>query len=196
VAGGSGGPATVSVCGVATVDLDSGDDIAVTCGSATIEVAVGPVGATFGLFRATLPPNTTATIVELTPGAFEVTNSAGSTAPVTVNGVQIPPGGTESDSDGDAFFTSIEQYLGTDPLDSCPDVIGADDAWPLDNNMDTFATVAGDVYSYSGRIGATGGPPPTANWLQRLDLDKDNYLTMAGDVLTYRGVIGKSCTNP
>jgi len=99
----------------------------------------------------------------------------------------------DPDDDGDQFTDVIEAYLPTDSCDACPDG-PTDDAWPLDNNMDTFATVAGDVYSYTGRIGATGGPPPTANWLQRLDLDKDNFITMAGDVLLYSGKIGTKCT--
>jgi len=194
VAGGSGGPAMVRICGTTIVKLDSGDEIALTCGSATIEVVVGPIEATFGAFQATLPPDTTATIAELAPGAFEVTNSAGSSAPITVNGIQIPPGGSESDSDGDAFFTSIEQYVGTDPLDACPDVVGADDAWPLDINMSKTLTVVGDVLMYAGRIGSTGGPPPSPNWWGRLDLNVSGTITVVGDVLLYAGKIGTSCT--
>jgi hypothetical protein len=192
-ASGGGGPATVDVCAIGTLDLTSGDDIVVTCGSATIEVVAGSVTATFGPLRATLPADTTATVVELAPGAFEVTNSGGSSTHITVNGIQIPPGGSETDDDGDGFFTSAEQYLPTDPLDACPDDT-SDDAWPLDMNKDTFITVSGDVYNYRGRIGETGGPSPSANWQQRLDLNWDNFLTVAGDVFMYRGMIGETCT--
>jgi hypothetical protein len=98
------------------------------------------------------------------------------------------------DDDGDGWSDSIENYVGTDSLDACPDVIGSDDAWPLDINMDTFVTVVGDVLNYSGRIGATGGPPPSPNWWGRLDLNADNFLTVVGDVLKFSGKIGQSCT--
>ena len=192
-ASGSGGPATVDVCGIGTLQLTSGDDVVITCGSATIEVLAGSLEAAFGPLRAALPSNTTTTVVELTPAAFEVMNSPDSSVPITVNGVQIAPGGSEADDDGDAFFTSVEQYLGTDPLDACPDVIGSGDAWPLDVNMDTVITVVGDVLNYSGRIGAIGGPPPSPNWRQRLDLNMDNVLTVVGDVLKYSGKIGQTC---
>jgi len=191
VVAGSGFPATVSTCGTATLSLTNGDETVVTCGSATIEVLVGPIEATFGPFQATLPAGTTATIVQLAPGAFGVTNSPGSSGPITVNGMQIPPGGSEKDDDGDAFFTSIEQYLGTDSLDACPDVIGGDDAWPLDIDMTRDISVTGDVFNYRGRIGARPGDPA---WRQRLDLDRSGDISVTGDVFKYRGKIGQSCT--
>jgi hypothetical protein len=100
----------------------------------------------------------------------------------------------DPDDDGDQFTDVIEAYLPTDSCDACPDVLGADDAWPLDNNIDQFVTVVGDVLAYSGRIGATGGPPPSANWWGRLDLNMDNFLTVVGDVLKFSGKIGMSCT--
>jgi len=190
VAVGSGGPATVHVCGIATLELDSGDDIRISCGSATIAVLSGPVAATFGPLRAILPTDTTATVVELAPGAFEVTNAAGSGAPITVNGVQIPPGSSETDEDGDGFFTSVEQHVGTDPLDACPDDPG-DDAWPLDVNQDKEIHVVTDVLNFRDRIGATAGAP---NWWQRLDFNADGLISVVGDVLMYRDRIGEICT--
>ena len=188
-ASGSGGPATVDVCGIATLDLTSGDDMVVTCGSATIEVLAGPVEATLGPLQATLPSSTTTTIAELAPGAFEVTNSSESAAPITVNGIQIPPGHTESDNDGDGFFTSVEQYVGTDPLDGCPDGPG-DDAWPLDIDRDGAVSGTGDAFNYVGRIGAT---PVSPNWWQRLDLDMDSAISVTDDVFLYVGRIGETC---
>ena len=91
------------------------------------------------------------------------------------------------------FWDEVEVYLGTDPLDACPDN-DTHDAWPLDVNMDTFVTVGGDVLPYRGRIGATGGPPADPNWLQRLDLNMDNWITVGGDVLPFREMIGENCT--
>jgi len=97
------------------------------------------------------------------------------------------------DSDGDGFTDAIEVYLGTDPLDACPDN-PSDDAWPLDINIDTYVTVIPDIYAYRGRINTTGGPPPDSNWWQRLDLNADNFITAIPDVLSYRGNIGQACS--
>ncbi len=94
-------------------------------------------------------------------------------------------------SDGDGFLDAVELYLGTDPLDACRDD-PTDDAWPLDINMDTFVTMV-DVFKYAGRLGSTGGPPPSPAWLKRLDLNMDNFLTMV-DVFKYSGKLGQKCT--
>jgi len=103
--------ATVCACGIATIELISGDAILVTCGSITIDVHIGPVGVTFGLFRAVLLPDTAATIAEPTPGAFEVTNSAESAAPITVNGVQIPPDRSGQSRWNHVCYTDLGQPL-------------------------------------------------------------------------------------
>ena len=91
------------------------------------------------------------------------------------------------------FWDEVEVYLGTDPTDACPDGL-TDDAWPLDLDKNKTINVTGDVLNYRGRISATGGPPPSPNWRQRLDLNKDNFITVAGDVLMFRGEISKTCT--
>jgi len=95
------------------------------------------------------------------------------------------------DTDGDTFNDNIECYLPTDARDNCRDGPG-DDAWPLDINMDTWVTMA-DVNRYAGRLGSTGGPPPSPMWLKRLDFNKDNWITMA-DVNKYAGKLGSKCT--
>ena len=94
-------------------------------------------------------------------------------------------------SDGDDFVDAIELYLGTDPLDDCPDEIGVHDAWPLDISIDMSVTVVGDVLAYAGNIGLPVGGDPI---LQRLNINADSNITVVGDVLTYAGVIGESCT--
>ena len=96
----------------------------------------------------------------------------------------------DADDDNDGFDDAIESYLGTDPLDNCPDG-PTDDAWPLDINMDTTISVVGDALNFRERIGATPGSP---EWWQRLDLNADGAITVAGDALMYRGMIGESCT--
>jgi hypothetical protein len=98
------------------------------------------------------------------------------------------------DYDADGFADEVEHYMGTDPTDACPDVVGSDDAWPLDINMDGYITVVGDALNFRGRIGACSGPPPHPKWLQRLDLNADYCITVVGDALLYRGMIGKTCT--
>jgi len=98
------------------------------------------------------------------------------------------------DTDIDGFNNNVECYLPTDPADNCTNNPGVHDAWPLDVSMNKVITVVGDVLPYSGRIGATGGPPPSGNWRQRLDLDKNNFITVVGDVLKFSGKIGLSCT--
>ena len=56
------------------------------------------------------------------------------------------------DTDCDGWMDDEESYLGTDPLDACPNN-PSHDAWPLDNNMDRAVTVVGDVLLYAGMIG-------------------------------------------
>jgi len=96
----------------------------------------------------------------------------------------------DSDGDADGFLDAVELYLGTDPLDNCPDG-PTDDAWPLDINMDTTISVVGDALNFRERIGATLGSP---EWWQRLDLNADGAISVVGDALMYRGMIGESCT--
>ena len=93
------------------------------------------------------------------------------------------------DFDADVFSDKVEVYLGTDPADNCPDVVGADDAWPLDMNKDKFVTMA-DVNRYAGKIGRSVSADPL---LRRLDLNQDNFTTMA-DVNKYAGKLGQKCT--
>jgi len=97
------------------------------------------------------------------------------------------------DTDIDGFNNDVECYLPTDPADNCRDGPG-DDAWPLDVNMDTYVTVSGDIAAYTGRLGSTGGLPPSPNWRQRLDLNKDNFLTVSGDIAKFTGKLGSHCT--
>jgi len=95
------------------------------------------------------------------------------------------------DTDSDGFNDDVECYLPTDQLDACPNN-PSHDAWPLDMNMDTFVTMV-DVNRYAGRLGSTGGPPPSPAWLKRLDLNMDNFITMV-DVNKYAGKLGSKCT--
>ena len=108
----------------------------------------------------------------------------------------------DPDDDNDGFDDDVETYLGTDPLDDCPNVTGTPglcpgptcdghDAWPLDVNVDKAVTVVGDALNFRDRIGAEPADP---EWLQRLDLNMDNYITVVGDVLLYTDMLGATCT--
>jgi hypothetical protein len=100
------------------------------------------------------------------------------------------------DTGGPVGGKADEAYLGTDPLDNCPNIQGtnASDAWPLDLNKDTFVTVAGDVFMFAGKIGARVSTVPPATWAnRRLDLNMDDYVTVAGDVFLFAGKIGQRC---
>jgi len=94
------------------------------------------------------------------------------------------------DDDGDGSTDTNEAYLLTDPLDACTNG-SPHDAWPLDNGMDKFVTMA-DVNQYAGRLGTHGPPSPSAMWRLRLDLSQDNFITMA-DVNKYAGKLGSKC---
>ena len=96
---------------------------------------------------------------------------------------------TNADDDADGFHDDKELYVGTDPLDACPDDT-SDDAWPLDVSKDGHISIVGDVLNFRGRIGATPGAP---NWWQRLDFSADGQISVVGDVLMYRGMIGETC---
>jgi hypothetical protein len=118
--------------------------------------------------------------------------------PTTATPWYVPVG----DDDCDGFTTTVEQYVGTDPADACPDWKGTPglcpgascdghDAWPLDNNVDRAVTVVGDELNYVGNTGqAVGGDP----LLQRLDINADGSITVVGDVLAYPGNTGIGCS--
>jgi len=170
VAGGSGGPATVSVCDIATLSLTSGGDIVVTCGSVTIEVVSGPVSAEFGSIQAFLSTGAVATVEETSPNVFLVSNSPSSSGSVLVEDQPIPSGGSlevcsgDNDCDGDDVLDGADNCrtaanpgqtntdLTTDPpgdplgdaCDSCPSVANLDQT-NTDANLEAAgASVAGD----------------------------------------------------
>jgi hypothetical protein len=96
----------------------------------------------------------------------------------------------DDDDDNDGFGDVVEVYLGTDPLDACPDGT-SDDAWPLDINNDGLITATSDSLNFRGRIGAVPGDP---NWWVRMDLNVDGKIMVVGDITQYAGKIGLSCT--
>jgi hypothetical protein len=94
-----------------------------------------------------------------------------------------------NDTDCDGFKDDVEDYLGTDQLEDCPDAVGSHDAWPLDMNMDRLINLTGDVAKYSGKIGCNVSSPDC----RRLDLNADGAVNLTGDAVLYVGKIGMYC---
>jgi hypothetical protein len=131
---------------------------------------------------------------------------------VRLFGTELPPEGEDitvwvassrgPDADGDGFYDAVEDYLGTDPLDACPDVTGTpglcpgpscdgDDAWPFDNNIDTWSNVL-DVLQYKGHLQIC---VPDPNYVERLDINADECVNVL-DVLLYKEHLQVQCANP
>jgi len=89
------------------------------------------------------------------------------------------------DDDCDGFTTSAEGYVGTDPVDACPDN-PSDDAWPPDIDEDARVTIL-DVLMYKPKL--------TGPYDRRYDLDTNGVVDIL-DVLLYKAWLGQSCTNP
>ena len=162
-----------TACANCTVDIYSDDEDE----GRVYEGSTSANGAGNWIFSGALDgPNVTATATDSSGNTSEFS------APVLV------PESLDSDSDG--FTDAVEAYLGTDPLDACPDN-PFDATWPLDVNNDGGINVVADVLNFRGRIGATPGAPW---WWQRLDFNADGLISVVGDVLMYRGRIGDTCT--
>ena len=108
----------------------------------------------------------------------------------------------DPDDDNDGFDDDAESYIGTDPLDACPDVHGSpglcpgptcdgDDAWPPDLDVNAFVDVV-DVLKFKGNLLKHSGEP---GYIQRLDLYADGFIDIV-DVLELKPVIITHCTNP
>jgi hypothetical protein len=96
----------------------------------------------------------------------------------------------DDDDDNDGFDDDVEAYVGTDPLDDCPDGPG-DDAWPFDVNVDTWSDIL-DVLLYRAIIQTRVGEP---DYDPRFDINADGWVDIL-DVLLYRENLHVQCTNP
>jgi hypothetical protein len=124
---GSGGPAPAVVfCEpLLRPRVSPGDDVTVTCGSATAQVSSGSVIAWFGPLIANLPTGSDLRVVEASPGIFDVTNNGAT--PVVVGGQVIDAAETVSgiaddDQDGltDAVETNTGVYVSTEDTGTDP----------------------------------------------------------------------------
>ncbi len=108
----------------------------------------------------------------------------------------IPPG----DPDCDGFTTTIENFVGTLPLDNCPatgfvtgeGAAGVDDEdpdpWPSDFNDDQFTTVSDFV-----RFIPVFNSPTLNPYDPRFDLTMDGFVTVV-DMVMMIPMFNKSCT--
>jgi hypothetical protein len=96
----------------------------------------------------------------------------------------------DDDDDNDGFTDEVETYLGTDPLDACPDG-PSDDAWPLDIGIDTRVDVF-DALTFLAAFPSAEGEP---NYSRRLDFSPDGIID-AADALTFLAHCPSVCTNP
>jgi len=86
------------------------------------------------------------------------------------------------DSDNDGFNDGVEIYIGTDPLDACPDD-KYDPTWPPDFNNDRSVNIL-DVLFYKPKL---AGP-----YDKRYDLNTDGTVNIL-DVLLFKPLLGKTC---
>ena len=100
----------------------------------------------------------------------------------------LPSSSPTSDNDNDGFVYKIEEYIGTDPNDNCPD--GATDAaWPPDINNDKTVNTL-DVGAFRSVFSSKVGD---ANYNRRYDLNADQVINLS-DIYILRNYNGKSCT--
>ncbi len=90
------------------------------------------------------------------------------------------------DDDCDGFTTAVEEYVGTDPLDACPDG-PSDDAWPPDIDMSTNIAVADVIVAFYGKILVP------ANYSRRSDFNMSGGLEVADVIIGYYGRIMQTC---
>jgi hypothetical protein len=92
------------------------------------------------------------------------------------------------DSDADGWSDGKELYIGTDPLDDCPDD-PTDAAWPPDQKNDGNVNIL-DIAKYRLKLEFMGHP-----YDRRYDLKADVTVDIL-DIAAYRPVILTWCTNP
>jgi uncharacterized repeat protein (TIGR01451 family) len=103
------------------------------------------------------------------------------------------------DTDGDDFDNDVECYVGTDPLDACPDDV-TDDAWPPDTNNSTVVNIT-DVVAFRPKLNHC---QPNPGYDPRYDLNQQvsgacsppARVVNITDIVLYGPVLNTSCTNP
>jgi hypothetical protein len=101
---------------------------------------------------------------------------------------------TDTDDDNDAWTDTVENWMGTDSLDACPDIV-QDPAWPPDFNGDRKVDVL-DIGKFrpvlGSKLGRTG--PKDYMYDRRFDLNADREINVL-DIGKMRPPLNKRCTN-
>jgi hypothetical protein len=116
-AAGPPGVAMLRVCGapIAPVFLSTGNEVVVTCHSASLNVIAGPVTAGFGSLLAEVPAGVELTVTNELAGLYDVESAPTSTSSALVGGVVVAPGATVTgiaDTDEDGLADSVETDTG------------------------------------------------------------------------------------
>ncbi len=102
------------------------------------------------------------------------------------------------DCDGDWYDDYAETYIGTDPVDNCPDD-QMDDAWPCDFDMSTLIDL-GDLFNVlPPYFGSSPSNPDTngdgvIDWSVRRDLAPDGFINLGDVFMVLPPTFGSSCT--
>ncbi|MEE9284768.1 MAG: thrombospondin type 3 repeat-containing protein [Dehalococcoidia bacterium] len=94
----------------------------------------------------------------------------------------------DEDDDNDGMVDDTEVYMGTDPLDDCPDD-AQHDAWPPDMDHDRDVDNGDLLQAFYGRI-----PSPPNPYSPRSDFDADGDID-TGDVLVLGSYMLTSCVS-
>jgi len=97
------------------------------------------------------------------------------------------------DSDNDGFADNVERYIGTDPLDSCPDNLN-DPAWPFDIDNNAYIDVRDILKIAAAGVLLTKEGDPKFN--RRYDLNANGKINVE-DLLLYsaKKVLMTRCSN-
>jgi hypothetical protein len=136
-----------------------------------------------------------------------------------VPGAQPPPGATwggdvcDEDDDNDGFADAVENYIGTDPLDDCPDVVAPESGAQCDNGLDDDGDTRVDdgcppvgpaesgaqcenAVDDDGDTVVNDGCPPFAGhdaWPPDIYIDRSVDII---DVASYKGMLGYLQSDP
>jgi hypothetical protein len=123
------------------------------------------------------------------------------TAAVCIGGTDTSPangfcdsGGLSAssiDTDDDNYENFKENYMQTDPLVDCPQVVSKHDAWPPDFNMSRSINIL-DIVQLTPPV--FNSAPPNPNYSKRKDLTADGSINILDIVLLTPPAFNANCT--
>ena len=181
-----GSASGTSDCASCTIEVFSDEDDEGKTFHGTATTAAGPCPCAWSFGGVVTGPSITATV---TDGSGNTSEFSCPNPPTTW---LVPVG----DDDCDGFTTTIESFVGTDPLDACAADSGSNnepppDQWPVDMNDNQRANTL-DVAFYVGKLNSFApGPPYTA----RLDLTTNGVVNTL-DLAPFVPLLNKVCSTP